>query len=129
MSADVQDSWKSARRLTVNYGVRFEPFIAPYDGHGRHNYFTTNLYTSGYKSTSYPLAPVGTVMSGDALAPATGKYMFNRVLQFVPRLAMAWDPEGDAKRDVRAAYGIVSDLPLAGTVHAIDSGAACNRTT
>ncbi len=129
LSAYVQDSWKATRRLTVNYGVRFEPFIAPYDGHGRHNYFTTNLYTSGYKSTSYPLAPVGTVMSGDALAPSNGKYMFNRLLHFVPRLALAWDPKGDGMMVVRAAYGIFSDLPPMWTFYGNGSGAPWNGTT
>src|SRR6516225_2248233 len=72
--AYIQDSWKLTRRLTANYGVRWEPFIAPYDGHGRHNYFTYDLYKAGYKSTAYPNAPVGTVMSGDSAAPSDGKY-------------------------------------------------------
>jgi len=58
IGAYVQDSWKIRPRLTMNYGIRWEPFIAPYDGHGRHNYFSYALYTSGYKSTAYPLAPV-----------------------------------------------------------------------
>src|SRR5262245_59887380 len=54
-----QDSCKVTRQLTFNYSIRREPFISPYDGQGRHNYFTYELYNSGYKSTSYPLAPVG----------------------------------------------------------------------
>jgi hypothetical protein len=127
--AYVQDSWKATSHLTVNYGVRWEPFISPYDGDGRHNYFTHDLYTSGYKSTSYPLAPAGTVMPGDALAPKNGKFMFNRLLHFVPRLALAWDPKGDGMMVVRAAYGMFSDLPPMWTFYGNASNAPWNGST
>src|SRR2546426_2525531 len=127
--AYVQDSWKANSHLTVNYGVRWEPFISPYDGKGRHNYFTTDLYTSGYKSTSYPLAPAGTVMSGDALAPKNGKYMFNHLAHFVPRLALAWDPKGDGMMVVRASYGMFADLPPMWTFYGNAAGAPWNGTT
>jgi len=127
--AYVQDSWKAMSRLTVNYGVRWEPFIAPYDGHGRHNYFSYDLYNSGYQSTSYPLAPVGTVMSGDALSPSNGKYMFSRLAHFVPRLALAWDPKGDGMMVLRAAYGMFADLPPMWTFYGNGAGAPWNGTT
>ena len=129
IGAYVQDSWKIRPRLTMNYGIRWEPFIAPYDGHGRHNYFSYALYTSGYKSTAYPLAPVGTLLSGDPLAPSNGKYMFNRLGHFVPRLAFAWDPKGDGMMVVRAAYGIFADLPPMWTFYGNGAGSPWNGTT
>ena len=129
ISAYIQDSWKATRRFTLNYGIRWEPFISPYDGEGRHNYFTTDLYNSGYRSTSYPLAPMGTVMSGDALAPKNGKYMFNRLGHFAPRLAVAWDPNGDGMTVVRAAFGIFSDLPPMWTFYGNAAGSPWNGTT
>ena len=128
-SGYVQDSWKVTSQLTLNYGVRWEPFIAPYDGQGRHNYFNYDLYSSGYKSTSYPLAPVGTVMSGDALAPKNGKFMFNHLAHFMPRLALAWDPKGDGMMVVRAAYGMFADLPPMWTFYGNGAGAPWNGTT
>jgi hypothetical protein len=127
--AYVQDSWKALSHLTVNYGVRWEPFISPYDGDGRHNYFTYDLYKSGYRSTSYPLAPIGMVMSGDALAPKNGKYMFDRLAHFVPRVALAWDPKGDGMMVLRAAYGIFADLPPMWTFYGNAAGAPWNGTT
>jgi hypothetical protein len=124
-----QDSWKTTSHLTLNYGIRWEPFIAPYDGEGRHNYFRYDLYTSGYKSTSYPLAPAGTVMPGDALAPKDGKFMFSRLAHFVPRLALAWDPRGDGMTVVRAAYGMFADLPPMWTFYGNAAGAPWNGST
>jgi len=124
-----QDSWKATSRLTLNYGIRWEPFIAPYDGLGRHNYFSYDLYKSGYKSTSYPLAPVGTVMSGDALAPKDGRFMFSHLAHFVPRLALAFDPRGDGMMVIRAAYGMFADLPPMWTFYGNGSGAPWNGTT
>jgi hypothetical protein len=115
--------------LTVNYGLRWEPFISPYDGLGRHNYFSTDLYKSGYRSKSYPLAPIGTVMSGDDLAPKNGKFMFNRLGHFVPRLALAWDPSGNGTMVVRAAYGMFADLPPMWTFYGNAAGAPWNGTT
>jgi hypothetical protein len=128
-SGYVQDSWKVTSQLTLNYGVRWEPFIAPYDGQGRHNYFSYDLYSSGYKSTSYPLAPVGTVMSGDALAPKDGKFMFNHLAHFMPRLALAWDPKGDGMMVVRAAFGMFADLPPMWTFYGNGAGSPWNGTT
>jgi hypothetical protein len=129
VSLYAQDSWKFTRHLTANYGVRWEPFISPYDGHGRHNYFSYALYNSGYQSTSYPLAPMGTVMSGDALATSDGKYVFSRLLHFVPRLGFAWDPKGDGMMVVRAAYGMFSDLPPLWTFYGNGAGSPWNGTT
>src|SRR5262249_13775987 len=127
--AYIQDSWKVRPHLTANYGVRWEPFIAPYDGHGRHNYFSYDLYNSGYQSTSYPLAPMGTVMSGDKEAPSNGKYMFNRLAHFVPRIALAWDPKGDGMMVIRAAYGMFAELPPMWTFYGNGAGSPWNGTT
>src|SRR5262245_34518087 len=125
----LQDSWKVTKNLTVNYGIRWEPFIGSYDGEGRHNYFTYDLYNSGYRSKSYPLAPMGLVMSGDELAPKNGKFMYDRWLHFVPRLALAWDPRGDGMMVVRAAYGMFADLPPMWTFYGNAANAPWNGTT
>jgi hypothetical protein len=127
--AYVQDSWKATSRLTVNYGIRWEPFISPYDGLGRHNYFRYDLYTSGYRSQSYPLAPIGMVMSGDKEAPKDGKFMFNKLAHFVPRLALAYDPKGDGMMVIRAAYGMFAELPPMWTFYGNAAGSPWNGTT
>ena len=62
----VQDSWKATPQITLNYGLRWEPFIAPYDGHKRHNFFSYDLYNSGFRSKTFLNAPIGTQKIGRA---------------------------------------------------------------
>ena len=125
----IQDSWKATSKLTINYGVRWEPFIAPYDGHKRHNFFSYELYNSGFRSKTYPLAPIGTKMPGDEGIPKSGKYMHDRWLHFAPRVAFAYDPTGVGLMVVRAAYGIFNDLPPAWTFYGNGSNGPWNPGT
>ena len=125
----LQDTWKATPHVTVNYGIRYEPFIAPYDGHGRFNFFSYDLYNAGFVSKTYPKAPAGLLMPGDAGTPPDGKYMFDRWLHFAPRLGLAWDPKGDGLMVVRAAYGIFNELPPAWTFFGNGAGVPWNATT
>jgi hypothetical protein len=98
----VQDDWRVFHKLTVNLGMRWEPYIAIEDSFGQNAAFR-----AGQKSTVYPLAPLGYVFPGDAgissgVAPS-------RYRRFSPRVGFAYDPFGDGKTSIRAAYGIFSD--------------------
>ncbi len=95
----VQDDYRISSRLTLNLGLRYELF-RPY--HHVHNW--TNTYRAGQQSTVSPGAPPGMVFPGDAgisrgLVPVDKN-------NFAPRLGFAWDPRGDGKLSVRAAYGL-----------------------
>ena len=125
----LQDTWKATQHFTLNYGLRYEPFIAPYDGHGRFNFFTYELYNSGFVSKTYPKAPVGLLMPGDAGTPPNGKYMFDRWFHLAPRLGLAWDPNGNGLTVVRAAYGLFNELPPAWTFFGNGAGVPWNSTT
>jgi hypothetical protein len=72
---------------------------------------------------------MGMVMSGDSAAPGNGKFMFDRLAHFVPRLAFAWDPRGDGMMVVRAAYGMFADLPPMWTFYGNGAGSPWNGTT
>jgi hypothetical protein len=124
-----QDTWKMTPHFTLNYGLRYEPFIAPYDGHGRFNFFSYELFNSGFVSKTYPKAPVGLLMPGDPGTPPNGKYMFDRWLHFAPRLGLAWDPSGNGLMVVRAAYGLFNELPPAWTFFGNGAGVPWNSTT
>ena len=63
--AYVQDSWKATRNLTLNYGVRWEPFMPWKEIDGRMGSFFPALWASDTHSTMYPLAPAGMRFAGD----------------------------------------------------------------
>jgi len=83
----IQDSWKINRRLTMNYGVRYDNEWTP-------NFAAANpLNAEGEKLFN--------VQQGIPVDP-------NNV---APRLALAWDPRGDGKTVIRAGYGLFYDHP------------------
>ena len=71
MSLYVQDSWKINSRVTLNYGVRWEPStpVTPED-QAQDEHFDQGLFNQGIKSSYYTNAPVGLVVSGDGNIPA-----------------------------------------------------------
>jgi hypothetical protein len=87
LGAFVQDSWKIHRRLTINYGVRYDVEFLPI--------FTpeTALNAAGEKAFGV-LEGVPTDTNNVA-----------------PRVGIAWDPWGNGRTVVRAGYGFFYDHP------------------
>ena len=105
-----QDSWKATSRLTVNYGVRWEPFFAFTNAHGYFDHFDPALFASNTHSTLYPSAPAGLIFPGDPQWQANGNDISkNRYGVFLPRLGLVWDPIGDGKTTIRASVGMFTD--------------------
>jgi len=84
----VQDSWRIHRRLTFNYGVRYDVELTP-----------------TFRATT-DLAQA----AQDRLGITQGIPRDNN--NFAPRIGLAWDPWGDNKTVVRASYGMFYDHPL-----------------
>ena len=107
-----QDTWKLTPRLTMNYGVRWEPFLPQVSANGRVYNFDIDRFRQGIKSTVFKNAPAGFYYPGDPGFP--GKSGINKQwLNFGPRLGLAWDVQGDGRTSVRAFYGLSYDyLPL-----------------
>src|SRR6185295_18915566 len=103
----VQDSWKITPRLTMNYGVRWEPFFAFTNKHGFFDHYDQGLFLQNVHSTLYPTSPAGLIFVGDPQWKPGGKSLAsNRYGIFLPRLGIVWDPIGDGKTTIRASVGV-----------------------
>src|SRR5437588_3579896 len=108
--AYVQDSWKATQRLTVNYGLRWEPFFAFKNKYGWFDHFDMDLFNQNVHSTVYPNAPAGLIFPGDTQWTWGQKSIaYNRYEIFTPRLGLAWDPKGNGKMSIRASAGVFTD--------------------
>jgi hypothetical protein len=97
----VQDAWQATPHLNVQYGLRWEAEIEP-------DPITPpdQVFYAGF---------IGKTSKGQQF-PSNGKVPSDRKM-WQPRLGMAWDPNGDGKRVLRANagiyYGRVPGLTLA----------------
>jgi hypothetical protein len=109
IGAYVQDTWKISSRLTMNGGLRWDPYLPFSWGDGESFYFSQAAFNAGTHSTVYPNAPAGALYSGDPGVPANGKTNPNQWGKFSPRLGLAFDPTGKGRLTIRAAYGLFRD--------------------
>jgi hypothetical protein len=107
----VNDIWRVSRRVTINYGTRWEPYLAPKDRNGFTTAFIRDNFDNGIRSTVYPNAPVGLLFTGDRGFPGNKANSFNQYNQFAPRFGLVFDPQGDSKQTIRAGFGIYYDSP------------------
>jgi hypothetical protein len=98
-----EDDWRVTHRLTLNLGVRWEPYVPVEDAYGENTAFRP-----GQQSTVYPLAPLGYLFPGDKGIDGLGVVPV-RWDRFSPRFGFAYDPFGDGKTSIRGGYGIFSD--------------------
>jgi outer membrane receptor protein involved in Fe transport len=94
-----QDTYKVTSRLTLNLGLRYE---LPFPSTENHN--EVNLFVPGAQSKVIPNASAGLLYPGDPGVPAG--LIPTQKTAFAPRVGAAWDPRGDGKTVVSAAYGM-----------------------
>jgi hypothetical protein len=107
----VNDIWRVNRNITLNYGLRWEPFLAPKDANGFVAGFSRSNFDQGIRSQAYPNAPLGLVFQGDPGFPDNNANMNNRYANLAPRFGLVWDPKGDSKQTIRIGFGIYYDSP------------------
>jgi hypothetical protein len=104
-----QDVWKVTPRLTLNAGLRWEPFFPPRFANGAIYNFDYNRLVNGVRSTVYRNAPPGLYFPGDPGFP--GKAGMKDVWgNLAPRLGLGWDPEGNGRTSIRASFGMSYDF-------------------
>jgi hypothetical protein len=117
-----QDSWRATPRVTINGGLRWEPYFGQQIENGALSIFSMENFQKGITSTVYHNAPPGFLWPGDPGFP-NGKTGLNpQWLNLSPRIGLAWDVTGDGRLAVRTSYGIAYDFPSA-DYHNINSSA------
>jgi len=104
----VQDIWKFNSHLTINAGIRWEPFFPLYTKYDHVEHFNMADFLAGTKSTVYTNAPAGLLFPGDPGSPGN-RWTNGDAKDFAPRLAISYDPRGKGLEVIRAAYGIFYD--------------------
>jgi hypothetical protein len=116
-----QDTWRFNERLTLNFGLRWEPFFPmkwkenPLGGIRVYN-FNTETFMAGSKSTVFPYAPAGFTypsQNPDGSGPSDFEGhagVQTRLNKWAPRVGVGWDPGGTGRTALRASYGIAHDV-------------------
>jgi Carboxypeptidase regulatory-like domain/TonB-dependent Receptor Plug Domain len=100
----VQDDWKVSRRLTLNAGLRWDPWLPPTDLNE-----TLVGFRQGFQSTVAPNAPVGLIFKGD---PGLQASVFQKNWKdFAPRVGFAYSPGSLGRTVFRGGYGIFYGFP------------------
>jgi len=108
-AAYVQDTWRATDHLTVNLGGRWEPAQPAIDKQCRGNQFNLADYIAGVHSTQYPAAPAGMLFGHDSQNTHGCTFTASHWAAFSPRLGVVWDPMGQGKQTIRAAFGLLHD--------------------
>ncbi len=107
----VEDSWKVNPRLTLNYGLRWEPYLAGSLLPNNVSHFNQQDFLMNIHSAIYPNAPAGTLYSGDRGFNTGGRPNFTTWNNWAPRLGLSWDPTGHGTTVVKASWGMLFDMP------------------
>jgi hypothetical protein len=104
------DTWRVGPRVTVNYGLRWEPFFPQQIKNGFVYNFSLDRFNEGVRSEVFRNAPPGFLYPGDE-GFVGGKSGMNRQwANLAPRMSVAWDPNGDGLMSLRAGYSLGYDF-------------------
>jgi hypothetical protein len=110
VGAYAQDNWRVRPDVTVNLGLRWEPFLPVQNTDSWVSHFERSNFDQNIHSTMYPQAPAGLIFPGDPGYPDAGT-TFGKKAQFAPRVGLVWTPNGDERTSVRASWGVFYDTP------------------
>jgi hypothetical protein len=106
-NAFVQDNWRATPALTLNLGLRWDPFWPYQDSEGR-----VACFVLGARSRRYPNSPPGLIFGGanhDPGCPPASIY--SNLSNFGPRLGFAYRVTADGKTSLRGGIGYYYEPP------------------
>jgi trimeric autotransporter adhesin len=112
-AAWVQDDYRLARGITINFGLRYEYFAPDTEKYGR----LANLVLNSNQTE----AAVVTPLAGQNVDPFTGQVLpsslvTSQKLDFSPRIGVAWKPSQKHSTNLRAGYSIFHSGGAYGTI-------------
>ena len=108
-SAYLQDDWRATRRLTINAGLRWDPFYPYKEDEGR-----VVCFAPGQQSARFPNAPAGIIFGGsnaDAGCPSRSGTN-NNFGNLGPRVGFAYRLTNDSKTSLRGGAGVYYAYPM-----------------
>jgi hypothetical protein len=142
-----QDDWQVSRKLTLNYGLRYEysPMLHDRDNNVSNflpdyvsivngqtvrgavvvpNQQGLSLTNPGFAASIYPTPIITAQQAG---IPSALRY--SQKTDFAPRFGFAYRPFADTKTVVRGGYGVFRIIPLGGLVTALYGTNTINAPT
>ncbi len=104
------DTWKVSQELTMNYGLRWEPYFPIQNIEGGAMNFDEDALRKGIKSTRFTNTPPGLFFSGDPGFPGLAG-LNKKWWNFSPRLGLAWDMTGNGRTSIRVSAATFYDFP------------------
>jgi hypothetical protein len=117
-----QDSWRASSRVTLNAGLRWEPYFGQQVVNDAVTIFVMDNFLKGIHSTVFHDAPAGLIYPGDPGFPKGNTGLNTQWWNLSPRAGVAWDVRGDGRLAVRSSYSMGYDF-MPGEYHNINAGA------